>query len=109
MEVFLQGDKTEKILPRQSAYIRKLVYQELPKHFKNKLQIETKTLENKDRVLVVKRFKSKEEQEKEEQSKISSEEAELKLCIGFSDVIKLIAQSVSMFRNHSRSSIIWIV
>lgn len=75
--------------------MRRLIYQTANNKYVNKVVLQTKQLENKDRVINVKKFKSIEQQEIEQKKQNEEELQELDDLIGFTNVIKHIVNSVS--------------
>lgn len=82
---------SELTLPPSNGFIRKLIYQEVwKKYTPEDLRIETR-----NGVMVVKRPAAEKELAEEEKKKQDEEEAEINEAVGFSNVIRLISQSVS--------------
>ncbi|KAF2898114.1 hypothetical protein ILUMI_08056 [Ignelater luminosus] len=100
IEVFIDGDEEEMVLPRCNAYMRRLVYQETQKTIENRVSLETRQFE-KERLLVVTKMKSKRDREKEELKKIENEEKEFNDCVGFSEIIKCIVDSGKLVIGHN--------
>lgn len=82
-------------MPKCNAFLRRLIYQTAQERFIDKVSLQTKQLENKDRIIFVSRLKSKEELEKDAIEKINLENEQLEEVIGFSRVIRFIVDSVS--------------
>lgn len=101
IEDFIASDSEEHALPKCNAYLRRLIYQEARKTLKNKACLETRVLDNKDRVLVVTRLKSKATQEEEHNKMIEQEEDEFEKCVGFSTIIKAIVESEKLVVGHN--------
>lgn len=95
IEEFLESESNEMYLPKCNAFLRRLIYQTAHLQFVNKVSLQTKQLENKDRVILVTKFKSEEELEKEAQKKAIEAKEEMEEAIGFSTIIKEIANSVN--------------
>lgn len=82
---------SELSLPPANGFIRKLIYQEVwKKYTPDDLRIESR-----NGVMVVKRSATEKELADDEKKKQDQEEAEINEAVGFSNVIRLISQSVS--------------
>ncbi|KAF5296497.1 hypothetical protein FQR65_LT01486 [Abscondita terminalis] len=101
IEEFIVGDEDERVLPKCNAYVRRLIYQEAQKTLVNKATLETRVLENKDRILVVTRLKSKSTQEEEHRMTVEKEEEEFRKNIGFSLIVKMIIESEKLVVGHN--------
>lgn len=95
MDKFLDSDDTELVLDRCNSFLRRLLYQELETRFKNKLFIESKTLENKNIVLVIQKALNNEELLTKEQQRKEREQQEFNESIGLSRLLQYISTSVS--------------
>lgn len=83
-------------LPPCNGFVRKLIYQEVWKRYtSDQLQIET----NKNGVMVVKRPATLQEKELEKQKQLEDEKRQFEDAVGFSEVIRMISQSVSILIN----------
>lgn len=94
VNAFIKSDDAELVLPRCNAFLRLLIYQLIREEFDTKVNIRTR-LDNRDRVLVVTKFKSLDDRRVELEKLIEEEEADLENTIGFTKVIKLLIESVS--------------
>lgn len=95
IEDFIVGKEEELVLPPCNAFLRRLVYQTVDESYKDKVSVETRVLENKDRILVVTRPKGSDEKIEKEQMRVAEELKELDNAIGFAKVVRAIASSVS--------------
>ncbi|XP_054281935.1 poly(A)-specific ribonuclease PARN-like [Macrosteles quadrilineatus] len=87
----------ELVLPQTTAFIRKLVYQEIHKRYStDEMHVETK-----NGVMVVKHPLTEEQKAEEEKKKMEEEEASIDDAVGFSTVIKLISQSRKLIVGHN--------
>nr|XP_023028571.1 poly(A)-specific ribonuclease PARN-like [Leptinotarsa decemlineata] len=100
IELFLQGDQTELQLPKCNAFLRKLVYQMKKEKFDKKIFLETRQIE-KDRILVVKRAMSLEEERENHEKNYESQLKELDDFIGFTKVLKAIVKSEKLVIGHN--------
>ncbi|KAK5641654.1 hypothetical protein RI129_010201 [Pyrocoelia pectoralis] len=98
---FIASDEEEHVLPKCNAYIRRLVYQQAEVTLLNKANLETRTLENKERIFVVTRIRTQDEKEAANREAIKKEEEELQQSIGFSTVIKAIVESGKLLVGHN--------
>lgn len=91
---FLASDEDEElVLPKCNGFLRKLMYQAVEK-YGNDMCLETRVLDNKDRVLVA--IKTSEEMKIErEKQKCRQELEDLQDAVGFSTVIQHLSESVS--------------
>ncbi|XP_017768590.1 PREDICTED: poly(A)-specific ribonuclease PARN-like [Nicrophorus vespilloides] len=101
IEKFIASDKDEHILPKCNPFIRRLIYQTARERIDKRASLETRQLENKDRVLVVTRPKSIDDRNKDEENKKLEEAEVLKQAIGFSEIIKYLAQSRKLIVGHN--------
>lgn len=100
IEIFIDSDKEEMVLPRCNSYIRRLVYQEAQKTLETRASLETRQIE-KDRLLVVTRLKCEKDKQKEELEKVEKEKKEFDNCVGFSEIIKCIVDSGKLIIGHN--------
>ncbi|CAH1795096.1 unnamed protein product, partial [Owenia fusiformis] len=84
-----------------NGYLRKLIYQTVQLRFKNDVHLEAKTLENKQRCIVVARGKSENDLKQLEEAKKEAEWQELEDAVGFSKVIRHISQSGKLVVGHN--------
>ncbi|KAF5270616.1 hypothetical protein FQA39_LY01354 [Lamprigera yunnana] len=101
IEDFIVSDETERILPKCSPYLRRLLYQEAQIKLANKASLETKVLNKNERILVVTRSKDLATLEKENNQTVEGEEDEFKKCIGFSTIIRMIVESEKLVIGHN--------
>lgn len=90
---FVEDGSDEQVLPQCNAFIRRLIYQNVKEKLKNKVNLETRTV-NGDRVLVVTKPKSKQEKIKDEQKRVETELEGLENALGFTKVLRAIVNSV---------------
>lgn len=95
IEMFLDSNETELQLPKCNSFLRRLVYQTKTEKFSDKITLETRQLENKDRILFVRRLKTREEEEEIEKQKYEEQIRELEDFVGFTKVLQMIVTSVS--------------
>lgn len=99
---YLNGTETKPLqLPKCNPFCRKLIYQETADIFGDKIMVETKQLENKDRVLHVSRIKSKEELELIAKEKYEEDLNILNECVGFTRVLRMIVESGKLVVGHN--------
>ncbi|CAG5051829.1 unnamed protein product [Parnassius apollo] len=99
---FLDENKSDEMeIDRCNAFIRRLLFQELGTRFKNELFIETKILENKNRILKVTRLKSENEGKNKDNQKKEKEWEEFEDAVGFSKVARMISQSEKLVIGHN--------
>ncbi|XP_044758670.1 poly(A)-specific ribonuclease PARN-like [Coccinella septempunctata] len=99
---YLKGDETEPLqLPKCNPFCRKLIYQETADVFGDKICVETKQLENKDRVLHVTRVKSADELKSIAKQKYDDDMKILNECIGFTRVLRMIVESGKLVVGHN--------
>lgn len=99
IETFLASSEPEElVVDRCNAFVRKLVFQTVGQRFdSNALQLESRVLENRNRVLVVTRGGSIEERKKKEQEKRDKELQDLEDAVGFSLLLRKISESVGPY------------
>lgn len=98
IKAFIKADQDELVLPRCNGFLRLLIYQLVKEDFDSEVNIKTKS-DNRDRVIVITKFKSIEDQRTELEKLIEEEEQELDNTIGFTKVIKFLLESVSFCIN----------
>lgn len=101
IEGFLQTEDDEMVLPKCTAFIRRLVYKLAEQKLSGKVSLQTRELPNKDRVLVVTKAKSHSEILAEEEVKCKDEMLEYENMIGFSKVIQVIVDSGKLVIGHN--------
>ncbi|GFG30197.1 hypothetical protein Cfor_10176 [Coptotermes formosanus] len=103
IETFLAASEPEElVLDRCNAFVRKLVFQTVGQRFDSSaLQVESRVLENRNRVLVVTRGGSIEERKKKEQEKRDKEFQDLEDAVGFSQVLRKISESGKLVIGHN--------
>lgn len=98
---YLEGDDPEPlVIPPCNAFQRKLIYQTVEEKFPL-VHLETKTGEKKERYMVVNRTKNAEERQKKQMDKQALEKMELDIQVGFSKVIRAIADSGKLVVGHN--------
>ncbi|CAG0898197.1 unnamed protein product, partial [Cyprideis torosa] len=90
---------TEVVLPRCGAFIRKLLYQEVPRRFPT-VFLETKVSGKGERTLVA-RVSSREEIERKKREREEKEMEELEEAIGFSKVVEALSKSKKTLVGHN--------
>ncbi|CAH2106692.1 unnamed protein product [Euphydryas editha] len=99
---FLNDDTEEEIeIDKCNAFVRRLLFQELGTRFKNEAFVETKVLENKDRVLRVTRLTSANDGKSRDTQKKEKEWEEFEEAVGFSKVARMISQSEKLVIGHN--------
>nr|XP_034830516.1 poly(A)-specific ribonuclease PARN-like isoform X1 [Maniola hyperantus] len=99
---FLDDNESEEMeIDRCNAFIRRLLFQELGTRFKNEAFVESKVLENKNRVLKVTRLKSATEIQDLDSLKREKEWEEFEEAVGFSKVARMISQSEKLVIGHN--------
>nr|XP_026490912.1 poly(A)-specific ribonuclease PARN-like isoform X1 [Vanessa tameamea]XP_026490913.1 poly(A)-specific ribonuclease PARN-like isoform X2 [Vanessa tameamea] len=99
---FLDNSKSDEMeIDRCNAFIRRLLFQELGARFKNEAFVETKILENKDRVLKVSRLTPENKGENRNLQKKEKEWEEFEEAVGFSKVARMISQSEKLVIGHN--------
>ncbi|CAF4900755.1 unnamed protein product [Pieris macdunnoughi] len=100
--VFVKENKTNEMeVDRCNAFVRRLLFQELGSRFKNDVFLETKVLENKDRILKVTRMSSSDERKNKDDEKKEKEWEDLEEAVGFSKIARLISQSGKLVIGHN--------
>ncbi|XP_063533900.1 poly(A)-specific ribonuclease PARN-like [Cydia strobilella] len=99
---FLDEQKSEEMeIDRCNAFIRRLCFQELGSRFKGEAYVETKVLENKNRVLKVTRVTPENAAQDREAMKKDKEWEEFEEAVGFSKVARMISQSEKLVVGHN--------
>ncbi|XP_063361825.1 poly(A)-specific ribonuclease PARN-like [Cydia amplana] len=99
---FLDEQKSEEMeIDRCNAFIRRLCFQELGSRFKGEAYVETKVLENKNRVLKVTRVTPENAAQDREAMKKDKEWEELEEAVGFSKVARMISQAEKLVVGHN--------
>ncbi|GBP34967.1 Poly(A)-specific ribonuclease PARN [Eumeta japonica] len=99
---FLDEKKSDEMeIDRVNAFVRRLLFQELGIRFKNEAFVETKVLENKNRVLKISRIKSESDSKCRDDQKKEKEWEEFEDAIGFSKVARMISQSEKLVVGHN--------
>ncbi|XP_059059096.1 poly(A)-specific ribonuclease PARN-like isoform X2 [Achroia grisella] len=96
-----KGVESEMVIDKCNLFIRRLLYQELGQKFKDKVFLDSRTLENKDRVLVVTRLTSDTHNAAKIQEKSKKEWEEFENAVGFSKVAQLISESRKLIVGHN--------
>ncbi|CAK1546976.1 unnamed protein product [Leptosia nina] len=100
--VFLKENKREEMeIDRCNAFMRRLLFQELGTRYKDVAFVETKVLENKDRVLKVTRLSSSQDRKSRDDEKKEKEWEELEEAVGFSKIARMISQSEKLVIGHN--------
>lgn len=74
-----------------------MIYQETAEIFSDKIFIETKVIKNRERFLQVTRVRTPEELEKIERRAYEEDVKIFETCVGFTKVMRMIIQSVSIW------------
>ncbi|XP_047995663.1 poly(A)-specific ribonuclease PARN-like [Leguminivora glycinivorella] len=99
---FLDEQKSDEMeIDRCNAFIRRLLFQELGSRFKGEAYVETKVLENKNRVLKVTRVTPENAAQDREAMKKDKEWEEFEEAVGFSKVARMISQSEKLVVGHN--------
>ncbi|KAG7303027.1 hypothetical protein JYU34_013035 [Plutella xylostella] len=99
---FLDERKSDVLeIDRCNAFVRRLLFQELAARFKNECFVETKVLENKNRVLKVTRITADNDGKDRDTLKKEKEWEELDEAVGFSKVARMISQSEKLVIGHN--------
>ncbi|XP_049868780.1 poly(A)-specific ribonuclease PARN-like isoform X2 [Pectinophora gossypiella] len=86
---------------RCNAFIRRLLFQELGSRFKNEIVVETKVLENKNRILKVTRVTSESDRRNHDMMKVEREWEEFEEAVGFARVARMISMSEKLVIGHN--------
>ncbi|CAL1547260.1 unnamed protein product [Lymnaea stagnalis] len=98
---YLEGEDPEPlVIPPCNAFQRKLIYQTVEERFPL-VHLETKTGQKKERYMLVNRTKDEEERQKKQMNKQALEKMELDIQVGFSKVIRAIADSGKLVVGHN--------
>ncbi|XP_045448596.1 poly(A)-specific ribonuclease PARN-like [Melitaea cinxia] len=100
-EFLKDGTEEEIEIDKCNAFVRRLLFQELGSRFKNEAFVETKVLENKDRVLKVSRLTSPNDSKARDTQKKEKEWEEFEDAVGFSKVARMISQSEKLVIGHN--------
>ncbi|XP_064633284.1 poly(A)-specific ribonuclease PARN-like isoform X2 [Lineus longissimus] len=84
-----------------SAFRRKLIYQTAKLRFQTGIHLETRTLDNRVRCIVISRVNGEEDMRKKEYARQQVERDELEAEVGFSKVIKMISKSGKLMVGHN--------
>ncbi|CAH0719594.1 unnamed protein product, partial [Brenthis ino] len=102
VRTFLDENKSDEMeIDRCNGFIRRLLFQELGLRFKDEAFVETKVLENKDRVLKVTRIKSANDSKSKDAKRKEKEWEEFEEAVGFSRVARMISQSEKLVIGHN--------
>ncbi|XP_018572032.1 poly(A)-specific ribonuclease PARN isoform X2 [Anoplophora glabripennis] len=101
IETFLESDEVELQLPKCNSFLRRLVYQTKAEKFADKITLETRQVENKDRILFVRRLRTREEEEEIEKQKYEEQIGELEDFVGFTKVLRMIVNSGKLIIGHN--------
>ncbi|CAE1324447.1 PARN [Acanthosepion pharaonis] len=88
-------------LPPCNGFQRKLLYQTIRNKFSSNIHLETKTGEKKERFIVVTKISGDDDLKKKELERHTSEMKDLNNAVGFSRVIRLLAQSGKLLIGHN--------
>lgn len=97
IENFISNNNDELMLPSCNSFRRRLIYQTTREKFGTSVTLETRILENKDRVLYVLKPETPEQIAEKERQKYELNLAELEDAAGFSRIIQFISESVSSY------------
>ncbi|KAL3272701.1 hypothetical protein HHI36_014165 [Cryptolaemus montrouzieri] len=102
VKTYLKYSDQESIqLPKCNPFLRKLIYQTIGEVFGSEVCVETKQLENKDRVMYVSRVKSEEELEAKAKQKFDEESKILDESVGFTKVLREVVNSGKLVVGHN--------
>ncbi|KAM3964339.1 poly(A)-specific ribonuclease [Aphomia sociella] len=96
-----KNEETEMVIDRCNPFIRRLLYQELGQRFKDEIFVDSRTLENKDRVLVVTRLTSENDNSNKIEEKTKKEWEEFEDAVGFTKVAQMISESGKLVVGHN--------
>ncbi|XP_050670882.1 poly(A)-specific ribonuclease PARN-like isoform X2 [Leptidea sinapis] len=96
-----ESQDTEMEIDRCNAFIRRLLFQELGIRFKDEVILETKVLENKNRVLKVTRLVAGDDKKCHDTKRKEKEWEEFDQAIGFSKIARMISQSEKLVIGHN--------
>ncbi|XP_032520459.2 poly(A)-specific ribonuclease PARN-like isoform X2 [Danaus plexippus] len=94
-------NEDEMEIDRCNAFIRRLLFQELGKRFHNEVFVESKMLENKNRVLKVSKIKCGSDRMNRDVQKKNEEWEQFEDAVGFSRVARMISQSGKLVIGHN--------
>ncbi|XP_028393446.1 poly(A)-specific ribonuclease PARN-like [Dendronephthya gigantea] len=101
VEKFVEDPEQQSLsLPPSSPFVRKLVYSSVKTTHKTGLHLESKTNEDNDKYIVIKKC-SEEEKKELENEKLNQEQVGVEQAVGFSKVIRLLAQSGKVLLGHN--------
>ncbi|KZC04656.1 Poly(A)-specific ribonuclease PARN [Dufourea novaeangliae] len=100
IDEFLASEAEELIIDKCNAFIRRLVHQEVRVRWPNKLRVESKS-DCSGHSLIVQRSGTREEEEHKEIQRREREKLEIKEAVGFSTVLKKIAESGKLIVGHN--------
>ena len=101
VEKFVEDPEQQSLsLPPSSPFVRKLVYSSVKTAHKSGLYLESKTNEDNDKYIVIKKC-SEEEKKELENEKFDQEQVGVEQAVGFSKVIRLLAQSGKVLLGHN--------
>ncbi|XP_026332980.1 poly(A)-specific ribonuclease PARN-like [Hyposmocoma kahamanoa] len=95
------SEQTELEIDRCNAFVRRLLFQELGSRFKKEAYVETKILDNKDRVLKVSKLTSDNDVKNRDAQKKEKEWEDFEDAVGFSKVARMISQSEKLVVGHN--------
>ncbi|KAK9883461.1 hypothetical protein WA026_001640 [Henosepilachna vigintioctopunctata] len=102
IQQYLEGGSDEPIqLPKCNPFLRKLIYQTSEDMFTDLVRVETKQLDNKEKVLNVTRVKSSDELKSIEQQKLDEDNKIFQEYIGFTKVLRYIVDSGVLVVGHN--------
>ncbi|NP_001153677.1 poly(A)-specific ribonuclease [Bombyx mori] len=96
-----EGQLDEMEIDKCNSFVRLLLFQELRARFKDKILVETKILENKNRLLNVKRVKSQDDLKNHDALKKEREWEDFEDAVGFSKVARMISESEKLVVGHN--------
>ncbi|XP_052759535.1 poly(A)-specific ribonuclease PARN-like [Galleria mellonella] len=96
-----KSEESEMVIDRCNPFIRRLLFQELGQKFKDEVFVDSRTLENKDRVIVVTRLTSENHSSSKIEQKTKKEWEELEDAVGFSKVAQMISESRKLLVGHN--------
>ncbi|KAJ8923107.1 hypothetical protein NQ315_001660 [Exocentrus adspersus] len=101
IEEFLQSDQVELQLPKCNSFLRRLIYQTKSEKFRDRISVETRKMDNKDRILFVTRLKSKVEEAEMQKQKYEEQLSELDAFVGFTKVLRMVVNSGKLVVGHN--------
>ncbi|XP_044586480.1 poly(A)-specific ribonuclease PARN-like isoform X1 [Cotesia glomerata] len=100
IEEFMSSNEEETMLNRCNAYIRRIIHQEVRLRWPNKIRVEGK-VDGTIQGLMVYKMGTKEEEKKKEEERREKEKEELKEAVGFSVLLRKIADSTKLIVGHN--------